>query len=127
MIPPTGVITRQSTDLLATTDADVADAVRFIHANAGRPISVEDVMREVPLSRRQLERRFRDALGRSILDEIQKCRVDRARQLLVDTELTLPQIALASGFASASYFSVVFSRSAGMTPGEFRERFTVMS
>ncbi len=123
LIPPMGVITRQSTDLLATTDADVADAVRYIHANAGRPITVDDLLLEVPLSRRQLERRFRAALGRSILDEIQRCRVDRARLMLVDTELTLPQIALASGFASASYFSVVFSKSQSMTPGEYRSRF----
>ncbi len=127
LIPPTGVITRQSTDVLAIADEDVADAVRYIHAHAGRPITVEDVARELTLSRRQIERRFRAALGRSILDEIQRCRVDRARQLLVETELTLPQIALASGFASASYFSVVFGKSQGMTPGTYRERFAARS
>ena len=127
LIPPTGVITRQSTDLLAIGDDDVADAVRYIHAHAGRPITVEDVAKELTLSRRQIERRFRAALGRSILDEIQRCRVDRARQLLVETELTLPQIATASGFASASYFSVVFSKSQEMTPGEYRSRFAKKS
>lgn len=126
LIPPAGVITRESTDRLAIGDTDVADAVRYIRAHAGRAITVNDVLREIPLSRRQLERRFRTALGRSILDEIQRCRVDRARQLLVDTELTLPQIALASGFASASYFSVVFSQSQGMTPGVYRNRFALI-
>lgn len=122
LVAPQGVITRRSTDVLAIDDADVVDAVRYIHAHAGRPIGVNDVMREVSLSRRQLERRFRDRLGRSILDEITRCRVDRAKQLLVETELALPQVALASGFRSASYFSVVFADAEGTTPGAYRER-----
>lgn len=122
LVPPTGVLTRQSTDLLAVHDTEVADAMRFITAHAGRRISVSDVLREVPLSRRQLERKFRAALGRSILDEILRCRLDRARQLLLETELALPQVADASGFASASYFSVVFTREVGQTPAEFRKR-----
>ena len=122
VIPPTGVITRQSTDLIAFEDTDVAEAARYIHAHAGRPITVNDVLREVPLSRRQLERRFRAALGRSILDEILRCRLDRAKQLLLETELTLPQIALASGFTSASYFSVVFRKATDATPGDYRNR-----
>ncbi|MGC4031103.1 MAG: substrate-binding domain-containing protein [Tepidisphaeraceae bacterium] len=123
LVPPTGIITRQSTDLLAVHDTEVADAMRFITAHAGRRISVTDVLREVPLSRRQLERKFRVALGRSILDEILRCRIDRARQLLLETELALPQVADASGFASASYFSVVFTKATGSTPAEFRRRF----
>ena len=124
LIAPTGVITRRSTDLFAVDDVGVVDALRFIHAHAGRTITINDVLREVPFSRRQLERRFRESLGRSILDEITRCRMDRAKQLLTDTELTLPQIALASGFASVSYFAVVFKRQAGITPGAYRTQFT---
>ena len=123
LVPPQGVMTRLSTDTLAIGDAEVAEAVRFIQAHAGRAITVEDVTRELTMSRRQLERRFRGALGRSILDEIVRNRVDRARQLLVETQLTLPQIAIACGFKSASYFSVVFRKQMGETPGAFREQF----
>lgn len=123
LVPPTGVLTRQSTDLLAIDDSDVTSAMRFIAAHAGRRIGIPDVLHEVPLSRRQLERKFRTALGRSILDEILRCRIDRAKQLLSDTELALPQVADASGFTSASYFSVVFTREAGVTPAAFRRRF----
>lgn len=119
-VPPQGVIERQSTEASAIDDADVVEAVRFIRASVGRAIGVEDVLAVVPLSRRQLERRFREALGRSILDEIQQRRIDRARQLLSDTELTLPQIATATGFSSASYFSVIFRKLVGVTPGQFR-------
>jgi LacI family transcriptional regulator len=121
LVAPKGIVARKSTDAAAIADPDVAEAARYIHANAQRAISVTDVMRAVPMSRRQLERRFRAVMGRTMLEEITRCRVDRARQLLIDGDLTLEQVALSSGFASASYFSVVFKRLAGETPLRFRE------
>lgn len=121
LVAPKGIVGRKSTDVAAIADAEVAEAARFIHANAARAISVDDVMRAVPMSRRQLERRFRAVMGRTMLDEIIRCRVDLARQLLIDGDLTLEQVALASGFASASYFSVVFKKVAKDTPLRFRE------
>lgn len=120
LVPPKDVITRRSTDALAIDDEDVASAARFIQHHAGRQIGVLDVARRATISRRQLERRFRDALGRTIHDEILRCRVDRARTMLIESDLTLPQIAMASGFASPSYFTTVFRRQTGSTPGEFR-------
>jgi LacI family transcriptional regulator len=122
-ISPTGIVTRQSTDLTAVADTDVAEALRFIREHAAGPIDIRQVLRSVTISRRQLERRFRSALGRSMLDEIRRCRVERARQLLLETDLTIPQIATASGFASASYLTVVFGHSVDETPGEFRKKF----
>lgn len=120
LVPPKDVIVRRSTDVLGVADPAVAEATRFVHANAGRPIGVDDVAHEMTMSRRQLERRFRLALGRSVLDEIIRCRIDRARTLLLETDLTLPQIALASGFRSASYFNLVFRHKTGAPPGQFR-------
>lgn len=120
LVPPKDVITRRSTDALAINDADVAESARFIHQHAGRQISVHDVARRATISRRQLERRFKEALGRTIHDEILRCRVDRAKQLLLESDLTLPQVSMASGFASASYFTTAFRRQTGSTPGEFR-------
>jgi len=120
LIPPTGIVTRQSTDVLSIADRDVAEALRFIRDHAGKPIGVEDVSQSVTISRRQLERRFRETLGRSVFDEIKRCRIDRAKQLLSETELTIPQIAAASGFANASYFTVVFGEATGATPGVYR-------
>jgi LacI family transcriptional regulator len=122
LIPPTSVVTRQSTDVTATTDTDVAAALRFIRDHAAAAISVEDVARGVTISRRQLERRFRDTLGRTVYDEIKRCRIDRAKQLLAETELTLPQVAMASGFSTASYFTVVFGEETGSTPGVYRKQ-----
>ena len=54
-VKPTHVVTRQSTDILAVQDAELASAIRFIRRHAGQPIRVADVLREVPLSRRSLE------------------------------------------------------------------------
>ena len=120
LIPPKDVIVRRSTDALAIDDADVAAAARYIHAHAGRPISVADVARIATISRRQLERRFEQALGRSMHEEILRCRIDRARRLLSDTDLTLAQVAIASGFRSATYFSVAFAQHSHATPGVYR-------
>lgn len=120
LVPPKDVITRRSSDALAIDDADVVSAARFIQHHAGRQIGVLDVARRATISRRQLERRFKESLGRTIHDEIMRCRVDRARTMLIESDLTLPQIAMASGFASPSYFTTVFRRAVGVTPGEFR-------
>ncbi len=123
LIPPAGITTRQSTDLTAVSDRDVAEALRFIREHAAGPIDVRQVLRSVTISRRQLERRFRGVLGRSVLEEIRRCRIERARQLLLETDLTIPQIATASGFSSASYLTVVFGNATGQTPGELRKQF----
>jgi LacI family transcriptional regulator len=121
VVPPTHVVTRRSTDVLAMEDRDVAAALAFIRDSVGQPIQVQDVLQHVPLSRRALEMRFRRALGRSVHDEIQRVRLDRARQLLIETDFTTPKIAEMSGFGSASYLGVMFSRATGMTPTKFRK------
>ncbi|HEV7298443.1 MAG TPA: DNA-binding transcriptional regulator [Tepidisphaeraceae bacterium] len=123
IIAPVGVVTRQSTDVLAIADADVAAAVRFIREHAGDPIRVDDVLREVPASRRSLELRFRRVLGRSPLDEIVRVHVERAKHLLAETELPMPRVAVACGFRDASYMGVVFRKLTGQTPTSYRQLF----
>lgn len=120
LLPPEGVISRASTDVLALDDAAVVQAIRFIRASAAKPITVNDVLDAVPLGRRSLERRFRQALGRSLLDEIRQAHIERAKQLLRDTTLEMPVVARESGFASAVRFSTVFHAIVGMPPTAFR-------
>lgn len=124
-IAPKGILVRRSTDSIVVADDDVARASRFIQLNASRLIGVTDVCRDATISRRQLERRFRITLGRSVLDEITRHRVERARQLLIDTDLTLAQVAIAAGFRSTSYFSVLFKARAGQTPARLRQAYRV--
>lgn len=115
-----GVVARRSTDVLHHEDPDVAAALRFIHDNAGQPIRVYDVVADSGDARRTLEIRFRQALGRSIHTEIQRTRLERARQLLLETDLPLPKVAQACGFGSPSYLASVFHRNLGVTPIKYR-------
>jgi len=121
-IEPRGVVTRQSTDVLAIDDADVAAAVRFIREQACAGIDVADVVARVPLSRRSLERRFRKYLGRSPNDEIVRVQVQRVQDLLTGTDLPLGSIAKLAGFAHAAYMSAVFRKQTGLMPREMRHK-----
>jgi LacI family transcriptional regulator len=122
-VPPVGVVARASSDVLAIPDPDVATAVRFIRDHAREPITVDDVLAGVPLSRRPLEKRFRRVLGRSILDEIHRVHVEQAKQLLVKTDLPMPQVARASGFSTATRLGIVFRQATGQRPTDYRLQF----
>jgi LacI family transcriptional regulator len=122
LVPPLGVSTRQSSDILAIDDADVAKAIHYIRRHAFEGISVEDVLREVPLSRRALEHRFRRRLGRTPKQEIQRLRLERAKSLLASTELPLARISDRLGFHQPAYLSAVFRKETGLTPAAYRRR-----
>ncbi len=120
LIPPLGVVTRHSTDILAIEDADVAAALRCIRERAREGIDVGDLLREIPVSRRVLEAKFRKLVGRTPHAEILRVRLHRVRQLLIETELSIGEIAARVGFRHAEYLTVAFRRSLGTTPTEFR-------
>ncbi|MEA2067970.1 MAG: DNA-binding transcriptional regulator, partial [Verrucomicrobiota bacterium] len=86
VIPPTGVVTRNSSDFLTVEDRYVADALRYIRNHSGRFIDVSDVMSVMPISRRSLERRFQDVVGHGIYKEINRCHIERAKGLLETTD-----------------------------------------
>jgi AraC-like DNA-binding protein len=81
---PAGVVTRRSTDVLATDDRDVIRAVQYIRENACRTIQVADILEHVSMSRAALEPRFRSVLGRTLHQEVQRVRVERAKSLLAE-------------------------------------------
>lgn len=122
LIEPLGVTTRQSTDVLAIDDPDIAQAVRYIRENACRGAGVGDVLAQVPLSRTILERRFRKYLGRSPQAEIRAVQLKRVKQLLAETDLRLERIADLAGYEHPEYLSVVFKRETGQTPGQYRRQ-----
>ena len=120
LISPLGVATRQSTNILAIEDPSMAKALHFIRQNACTGIKVADVLTIVPLSRRMLENRFMKFIGRSPHEEIIRVRVERVRQLLTETKLSLADIAERTGFTHAEYLTVVFRNKTGLTPGKYR-------
>jgi len=121
-VEPLWVVARQSTDVVAVEDQEVAAALRFIRENAREPISVDVVVGQLALSRRALEIRFERNLGRSIRTEIQRVRLGWVKQLLVETNMQLARVAEAAGFNSLSYLSKVFRRETGETLAQYRRR-----
>lgn len=119
-LPPLGVVTRRSSDLIAVEDPHVGAALRFIADHAHEPIRVRDVVRAIPVARRTLEARFRALLGRSLLDELQRARLERAKHLLLTTDWPMPTVAVACGFSDAKRFATVFGQSEDITPLKFR-------
>jgi len=120
-IPPKGIHVRQSSDVVAVEDCDVVAALRFIRDHACDGINVDDVAQHVALSRATLDRRFQFALGRSPKAEIDRLRVNRAKQLLAETEYKIAAIATMTGYGTAPQFVTAFKRLTGFTPGKYRE------
>jgi LacI family transcriptional regulator len=122
LIPPIGVETRQSSGIFAVEDKLVATALQYIRQHSREGITVDDVARAVNSSRRTLDSRFVESLGRTPHTEIVRVRIDRVKQLLVETDLSLNLIAERAGFSYVEYMSVAFKRTVGMSPGEFRQK-----
>lgn len=120
---PPGISVRASSEILAIDDADVVMALRFIRDNVASGIGVEDILQVVPLSRRPLERKFRMLLQRTILDEIHRSRIERAKILLSSTDLSMAAVATQSGFQSAPNMGTVFRQVVGMAPTAFKRQF----
>jgi LacI family transcriptional regulator len=119
-IPPVHVVARRSTDLRAVRDPSVRRALAFLQDHFTETVGVGETAQAAGLSRRQLERRFRDALGRTILSEIHRLRVDAAMKLLAETELKIEAVATRSGFSSARQMAEVFRRTLGKPPSACR-------
>jgi LacI family transcriptional regulator len=120
LLPPLGIVARQSSDILAITDSDVAAAIRFIRDRAHSVVSVSQVVREVALGRRSLERRFHRILGRGISQEIRRVHLERAKALLATTHLSIAEVAEQSGFTENKHLSAVFRDALGITPSAYR-------
>ena len=106
--------------MFAVADPSVAAALRAIWSGIGRPLKVASILRGIPTSRRTLERRFRDVLGRTIHDEIRRSHLDQAKRLLVETRESLKVVAARAGFSDPQQFSRVFRSFVGMTPLRYR-------
>ena len=106
--------------MFAVDDPSVAAALRAIWAGSGRPLKVSAILQGVPTSRRTLERRFRETLGRTIHDEIRRAHVEQAKRLLVETRESLKVVASRAGFSDPQQFSRIFRSSEGLTPQRYR-------
>jgi LacI family transcriptional regulator len=122
LIPPLGVVTRQSTETLAVEDPSLVKALRYIREDPARAMRVSDVAAHAGLCRRALEQRFLRMLGRSPASEIRRVRIERAIDLLQRTKLPVSVVAEKSGFSTAEYMASVFRSQLDAAPMSFRKR-----
>ena len=119
---PKGVIERESTATFVCDDPDVAAALTYIHREACHGVTIDDVVRNVNLSRRTLERRFVQLVGRAPGDEIRRIRLDAVKHAIERTHLPLADIAAQCGFSSISSLSHSFRLATGMSPQAYRQK-----
>ncbi|QQE11068.1 AraC family transcriptional regulator [Planctomycetota bacterium] len=103
-------------------DIHVRSATRYIWNHSHHQISVEDVADQLPISRRTLERHFKEYTGYSIHDELKKCRLSRALRLLRETNMPIKQIAYIVGFSNLVHMDRAFKLSYGVTPSDYRKQ-----
>lgn len=95
-------------------------AMRFMEEHLNEDISRDDVANVACLSPSHFSRVVKQTFGQSFTDLLARMRVDKARELLARTETNLIQVCLDCGFSDPSYFSKVFRKYTGRTPGEYR-------
>jgi LacI family transcriptional regulator len=122
LLRPVGVVTRRSTETMAIDDPDVVAAVRLIRENAHLPLRAADVLKHVPVGRRSLERHVRRCLGHGLGAEIRRVHLERAKRLLIETELPIKSVAEQSGFTDFRHMAVVFRKDLGLSPTAFRRQ-----
>lgn len=120
MVPPKGLVHRQSTDVLAAKNPYVVQALRFMWEHITEDLSVDHIARHIGISRRTLERAFLQDLGRGVNREFQRRRLEKAREMLVLTDWRVLDIAELLQFSSSNYLCRAFRAEFGISPAAYR-------
>ena len=120
---PLYIVDRESTDILAIKDDDVVTALRFIRQHAREAIQVADVVNEVSVSRRKLQLKFKTILNRSIHDEIRRVHAELIAHMLIDTNMTITQIASSLNFTRVEHLSRCFQYKTNLSPLAYRRMY----
>jgi LacI family transcriptional regulator len=122
-VPPTGLVTRRSTDIVAVDNLQVARALRFMQDQYTNPwLGVDAVVAATGLTRRALEKVFRQEMKRTLNEEIVRLRMESVKSLLTTTSLKVVEVAAASGFARPSHLFRTFRKQLGLSPKTYRKR-----
>ncbi|MBN2580914.1 MAG: substrate-binding domain-containing protein [Pirellulales bacterium] len=123
VFPPEGVAQRRSTDTIAVDDPQVSAAVHLMHDHLAEVVGIESILAQVPVSRRFLEKRFQNLFGCTPYQYLCRLRIERAKQLLRNGErIKLRSLAKTCGFTNSDHMRLVFHRTTGLTPGEYRRK-----
>lgn len=122
VVPARKVVERESTTPITTSAQLVQRAIDFIGMNAHKGIGVNDVVRELGVSRRLADLRFQQYWGKSILATINEQRMAKVKRLLSTTALSMGKIASSCGFNSPKHLSVAFRKKFGCSMSDYRNR-----
>jgi LacI family transcriptional regulator len=125
IVKPTQVVTRHSTDIFASKDKYIVSALKYIHGNLDKNLKVDQVLKEVPLSRRSLEKRFMLTTGYPVYEYIYNQRIEKFTQKLLGTDMTIFEIALDLGLSDSKNIARQFKQIKGLTPMEYRKKHMV--
>jgi LacI family transcriptional regulator len=120
VVHPTRVATRQSTNIIAVDDVFISRAMYFIQRNANRPLQVADVAKALKVSRGTINDKFLKVLKRSVYNEIKRVRIDNICQMLIETDLSVSDIAFKLGYDNANHIARYFKQKIRMSPLEYR-------
>jgi LacI family transcriptional regulator len=124
IVKPTHIITRASTDIYSTNDELIVKTLKYIHLNIDKNIKVGQVLKEVPLCRRSLEKRFIITTGYPVYKYIYQLRIEKFMKKLLETDMTITEIAHELGFEDTKNISRQFKQMKGLTPIEYRKKFS---
>jgi len=125
LIPPTGLIARKSSELLAVNHPGLVRCLRYLWTNYSKPIGVDDLARVAGMSRSGLHQAFIDKIGRPPGNELHRVRLENAKKLLTQSHLKLEEIAEKCGYQSANSFWVAFRQATGMSPKQYQKQFCI--
>jgi LacI family transcriptional regulator len=125
VVKATQVVTRHSTDIFASKDKYIVSALKYIHGNLDKNLKVDQVLKEVPLSRRSLEKRFILTTGYPVYEYIYNQRIEKFTQKLLETDMTIFEIALDLGLSDSKNIARQFKQIKGVTPMEYRKKHMV--
>lgn len=123
VVKPMQVITRHSTDIYATNDDHIASSLKFIHQNIDKNLHVDEVVKQVPLSRRALEKRFLEITGYPVYKYIFNLRIEKFTQKLLDTDMSVFEIALDMGLTDSKNIARQFRQVKGCNPSVYRNKY----
>lgn len=123
VVNPLIIERRKSTEKYAVSDKNIRTILNYIEKNYANHLSVEELVKQVPLSRRVLEKKFKEETGESLYQYIQNYRIDQFTSLLITTDYSLFEAALQSGFENYKNVSRIFRKYKSLSPAEYRKRY----
>jgi len=122
-IKPIQVVKRKSTDIKAIHDSNISKALHYIHENALKgPLTIEEIIKNIPISRRVFEAKFKKEVGRTPFQEILRLKINRIKELLINTDMSLLEISERAGIEHQSYMGFIFKKEMGISPRLYRKQ-----